>query len=153
MRKNWSRSVRGVVGGQADVVMCISRMWWSRFRMRDCVDQSRSSRGQIYVGVEVEVAEVFVEVGAAGGVSGGGGECEHEIGDGMRPRVQDPEVTCIQAELCDEEGMIGKDWNANDVGEESGDDVVVYCGEWIIPVCPVGGWTPDVVVVEDIATQ
>ena len=59
MRKNWSRSVRGVVGGQADVVMCISRMWWSRFRMRDCVDQSRSSRGQIYVGMEVEVAEVL----------------------------------------------------------------------------------------------
>ena len=48
---------------------------------------------------------------------------------------------------------MGKDWDANDVGEESGDDVVVYRGEWIIPVCPVGGWTPDVVVVEDIATQ
>ncbi len=35
VRKYWARSVRGVVGGQADVAMC-RRMWWYCFRMMEC---------------------------------------------------------------------------------------------------------------------
>ncbi len=35
VRKYWARSVRGMVGGQDDVVM-FGRMWWNHFRMREC---------------------------------------------------------------------------------------------------------------------
>ena len=52
------------------------------------------------------VVEVFVEVDSVSRVSGGGGECKHEIRDGSCPGVQNPKSAGIR------------------VGDESGNDVV-----------------------------
>ncbi len=46
-------------------------------------------------GVEVDIAEVFVEVDAISCVLGGGGEREHEVRDGPCPRVQNPKATGV----------------------------------------------------------
>jgi len=67
---------------------------------------------------------VFVEVGSIGCMSGGGGECKHEVRDYTCPGVQNPKSTSIEAELCNEEGMVGEGGDSNGVGDESGNDVV-----------------------------
>ncbi len=64
----------------------------------------------------MDVVEVFVEVDSVSCVSGGGGECKYEVRDGSRSRVQNIKAASTQAELCDEEGVMRKDWDANDVG-------------------------------------
>ena len=61
-----------------------------------------------------------VEVGSIGCVSGGGGECKHEVRDYTCPGVQNPK-------LCNEEGMVGEGGDSNGVGDEPGNDVV--CGQ------------------------
>ncbi len=67
-------------------------------------------------GVEVDVVEVFVKVDSISCMSGGAGECKHDIRDGSRPRVQNSKAAGIQAELCNEEGVMREDWDTNDVG-------------------------------------
>ncbi len=66
--------------------------------------------------VEVDVVELFVEVDSPSCMSGGAAEHKHEVRDGLHPRVQNAKAAGIQAELCDEEGMMREDWDANDVG-------------------------------------
>ena len=59
------------------------------------------------------VVEVFVEVDSVSRVSGGGGECKHEIRDGSCPGVQNSKAVGIEAELCNEEGDeggLGRRW-------------------------------------------
>ncbi len=45
----------------------------------------------------------------------------------------------VQAELCNEEGVMREDWDTNDVGWEAGNDVVGCRSEGAIPISPVGG--------------
>ncbi len=66
--------------------------------------------------MEVDVVEVFVEVDFVSCVSCGAGEGKHEVRDGSCPRVQNTKAAGIQAELCNEEGMMREDWDTNDVG-------------------------------------
>ena len=53
------------------------------------------------------VVEVFVEVDSVSRVSGGGGECKHEIRDGSCLGVQNSKAVGIEAEFCNEEGDEG----------------------------------------------
>ncbi len=46
----------------------------------------------------------------------GAGERKHEIRDGSCPRVQNTKAASIQAELCNEEGVMREDWDTNEVG-------------------------------------
>jgi hypothetical protein len=64
----------------------------------------------------VDVVEVFVEVDSVSCVSGGAGERKHEVRDGLCPRVLNTKAVGVQAELCNEESMMRKDWDTNDVG-------------------------------------
>jgi len=57
------------------------------------------------------------------------------------------------AELCDEEGMVGEGGDANNVGDEPCGDLVGSCCKGAIPVSPIGWGCVCVVVVEDVATQ
>jgi len=57
-------------------------------------------------GVKLDAVEVFVVVDSGSCMSGGGGEREHEVRDGVHSRVQNLEATGIQAELCDGKGMM-----------------------------------------------
>jgi hypothetical protein len=87
----------------------------------------------------VVVVEVFVEVDSVSRVSGGGGECKHEIRDGTcPPGVQNPKAAGIEAELCNEEGVMREDWDADGVGYEAGDDVVGSPRKGAIPISPIG---------------
>ncbi len=65
----------------------------------------------------MDVVEVFVEVDSVSCVLCGAGERspKHEVRDGSCPRVQNTKATGVQAELCDEEGVM-RDWDTNDVG-------------------------------------
>jgi hypothetical protein len=72
----------------------------------------------------MDVVEVFVEVDSVGRMSGGGGECEHEVRDCTCPGVQNPKSAGIEAELCNEEGVMGEGSDSDGVGDESGNDVV-----------------------------
>ncbi len=45
--------------------------------------------------MEVDIAEVFVEVDAISCVLGGGGEHEYEVRDGLCPGVQNPVAVII----------------------------------------------------------
>ena len=65
----------------------------------------------------MDVVEVFVQVDSVGCVSGGGGECKHEVRDYTCPGVQNPK-------LCNEEGMVGEDGDSDGVGDESSNGVV-----------------------------
>ncbi len=64
----------------------------------------------------MDIVEVFVEVDSISCMSGGAGECKHEVRDSSCPSIQNAKAASIQAELCNEEGMMREDWNANDVG-------------------------------------
>jgi hypothetical protein len=59
---------------------------------------------------------VFVVVDPISCVSCGAGECKHEVRDGLCPRVQNTKAASIQAELCNEEGVMREVWDTNDVG-------------------------------------
>ncbi len=65
--------------------------------------------------MEVDFVEVFVEVDFVGCVSCGAGECKHEVRDGSCLRVQNTKAAGIQAELCDEEGVMREELDTNDV--------------------------------------
>ena len=101
----------------------------------------------------MDIVEVFVEVDSVGCLSGGGGECKHEVRNYTCPGVQNPKSAGVEAELCNEEGMIREDGDANGVGDEAGDDVVGICPKGAIPIGPVGRGCVCVVVVEDVAAQ
>jgi hypothetical protein len=62
------------------------------------------------------MVEVFVEVDSVICMLGGAGECKHEVREGSRLRVQHAKAAGVQAELCNEEGVMSEDWDANDVG-------------------------------------
>jgi hypothetical protein len=64
----------------------------------------------------MDVVEVFVEVYSVSCVFRGTGECKHEVRDGSCLRVRNTKAAGIQAELCDEEGVMREDWGTNDVG-------------------------------------
>ncbi len=66
--------------------------------------------------MEVDVAEVFVEVDSISCMLDGAGEREHEVRDGSHPSIRNPKATGVQAELCNEEGVVREAWDANDVG-------------------------------------
>ena len=94
---------------------------------------------------------MFVEVDSVGHVSGGGGECKHEIRDCTCPGVQNPKSAGIEAELCkNEEGVVGEGGDSDDVGDESGNYVVGCRCKGVIPVGPIGWGFVRVVVVEDV---
>ncbi len=57
--------------------------------------------------------ELFVEVDSISCVLCGAGERKHEVRDGSCPRVQNTKAPGVQAELCDEEGMMREDWDTN----------------------------------------
>jgi hypothetical protein len=62
-------------------------------------------------------------------VLGGGGDCEHEFWVDAHPRVQDPKAAGIQAELCDEECVMRKDWYTND--QRSWRGIMQLC-DWLL---------------------
>ena len=62
-----------------------------------------------------------------GRVSGGCCECEHEVRDCTCPGVQYPKSAGIEAELCNEEGVLGEGGDSDGVGDESGNYVVGCC--------------------------
>ena len=53
-------------------------------------------------------------------MTGGGGEGKHEVRDCTCPGVQNSKSAGSEAELCDEEGMMGGAGDADGVGDESG---------------------------------
>jgi hypothetical protein len=55
----------------------------------------------------MDVVKMFVEVDSVGRVSGGGGECKHEVRDCTCPGVQNPKPAGTEAELCNETGGVG----------------------------------------------
>ncbi len=50
----------------------------------------------------MDVVEMFVEVYSIGRMSGGGGECKHEVRDCTCPGIQNPKSAGVEAELCNE---------------------------------------------------
>ena len=101
----------------------------------------------------MDVVEMFVEVDSIGSVSGGGGECYHEIQDCTCPGVQNPKYAGTEAELCNEEGMVGEGGYSDGVGDESSNDVVGRRCKGAIPVGPIWWGFVRVVVAEDVAAQ
>jgi hypothetical protein len=69
----------------------------------------------------VDAVEVFVEVDSVSRVSGGGGECKHEVRDGTCPGVQNSKAAGIEAELCNEEGVMREGGDTDGAGDEAGD--------------------------------
>ena len=53
----------------------------------------------------MDVVELFVEVDSVGCMSGGGGECNHEVRDCTCPWVQNSKSSGVEAELW--EGVMG----------------------------------------------
>ena len=102
----------------------------------------------------MNVVEVFVEVDSVGCVPGGGGERKHEVRDCTCPGVQNPKSAGVEAELCNEEGVMGEGGDSDGVRDELGNDVVVgsQC-KGAIPVGPIGRGFVRVVVVENVAAQ
>ena len=85
-------------------------------------------------------------------MSGGCCECEHEVRDCTCPGVQYPKSAGIEAELCNEEGVVGEGGDSDGVGDESGTYVVGCQCKGAIPVSPIRwGFVRVVVVVEDVA--
>ena len=70
-------------------------------------------------------------------MSCGGGESEHEVRDCTCLGVQYPKSTGIEAELCNEEGVVGEGGDSDGVGDESSNGVV-GCRCRAIPVGPFG---------------
>ena len=98
----------------------------------------------------MDVVEMFVEVDSVGRVSGGGGECKHEVRDCTCPGVQNPKSASTEAELCNEKGVVGEGDDSDGVGDESGDDVVGCRCKGAIPVSPIWWGFLRVIVVEDV---
>ena len=96
---------------------------------------------------------MFVEVDSVSRVLGGGGERKHEVMDGTCPGVQNPKSAGVEAELCNDEGVIGEGGDSNGVGDEASNDVVGSRCKWAIPIIPIGQGYVRVVVVEDVAAQ
>ena len=65
----------------------------------------------------MDVVEVFVEVNSVGCMTNGGGECKHEVRDCTCLGVQNPKSAGVEAELCDEEGMMGE------IGDSYGSEI------------------------------
>ena len=103
--------------------------------------------------MELDVVDVFVEVDSVSRVSGEVGERKHEVRDGTCPRVQNPKAAGVYAELCNEEGVMREDRDADDVGYDAGNDVIGSRHKGAIPLCPVGWGFVRLVVVEDVAAQ
>lgn len=101
----------------------------------------------------MDVVEMFVEVDSVGCVSGGGGECKHEVRDCTCPGVQNPKSAGTEAELCNEKGVVGEGGDSDGVGDESGNDVVGRRCKGAIPVSPIWWGFLRVVVVEDVTAQ
>ena len=101
----------------------------------------------------MDVVEMFVEVDSVGRVSGGGGECKHEVRDCTCPGVQNPKSAGAKAELCNEEGVMGEGGYSDGVGDESGNDVVGSQCKGAIPIGPIRRGFVRVVVVENVAAQ
>jgi len=69
----------------------------------------------------------------------------------MCPGVQYPKSAGIEAELCNEEGVVGEGEDSDGVGDESGNYVVGCQCKGSIPVGPIRWGFFCVVVVEDVA--
>ncbi len=96
---------------------------------------------------------MFVEVDSVSHVLGGGGEGKHEIRVGTCLGVQNPKAVGIDAELCNEEGVMGEGWDTDEVGDEEGNDVIGSRRKGAIPIGPIRRGGVHVVVVEDISAQ
>ena len=72
----------------------------------------------------MDVVEVFVEVDSVSCVLDGGGECKHEVRDCSCQGVQHPKTAGVEAELCNEESVMGEGGDSDGVGDEPGNDVV-----------------------------
>ncbi len=101
----------------------------------------------------MDIVEVFVEVDSISCMSDGGGECKHEVRDCSCSGVQNPKSAGIEAELCNEEGMMGEGGDSDGVGDEPGNDVVGSQCKGAIPVGPIGRGFVCVVVIENITAQ
>ena len=77
-------------------------------------------------------------------------QCEHEVRDCTCPGVQYPKSAGIEAELCNEEGVVGEGGDSDGVGDESGIYVASCQCKGAIPVGPIGWGFVCVVVVEDV---
>ena len=84
-------------------------------------------------------------------MSGGCCECEHEVRDCTCPGVQYPKSAGIEAELCNEEGVVGEGGDSDGVGDELGNHVVGCQCKGSISVGPIGWGFVRVVVLDDIA--
>jgi hypothetical protein len=69
------------------------------------------------------------------------------------PGVRNPKFAGIEAELCNEEGVMGEGSDSDGVGDESGNDVVSSQCKGVIPVGPIGRGFVRVVVIENVAAQ
>ena len=101
----------------------------------------------------MDVVEMFVEVDSIVRVSGGGGECKHKIRDCTCSGIQNPKSAGVEAELCNEEGVVGEGGDSDGVGDESCNYVVCRRCKGAIPICPIRWGFVCVVVVEDVAAQ
>ena len=84
-------------------------------------------------------------------MSGGCCEREHEVRDCTCPGVQYPKSSGIEAELCNEDGVVGEGGDSDGVGDELGNHAVGCRCKGSIPVGPIGWGFVRVVVVEDVA--
>jgi len=101
----------------------------------------------------MDVVEVFVEVDSVGCLSGGGGECKHEVRDCTCLGVQNPKSAGVEAELYNEEGLMGEGSDSDGFGDESGNYVVGSQSKGGIPVGPIGWGFIHVIVTENVAAQ
>ena len=65
----------------------------------------------------MDVVEVFIEVDSISRVSGEGGERKHGVRDGTCPGIQYPKAAGVEAEFCNEEGVMREGGDADGVGE------------------------------------
>ena len=101
----------------------------------------------------MDVVEAFVEMNSVGCMASGGGECKHEVRDCTCPGVQNPKSAGVEAELCDEEGMMGETGDSYSVGDEPGNDVVGSLCKGSVPVGPIWRGFVRVVMIEYVAAQ
>ena len=86
-------------------------------------------------------------------MSGVGCERKHDVRDDMCLGVQNSKAAGVEAELCNEEGVMREGRDTDGVGDEAGNDVVHSCREGTIPISPIERGCVRVVVVEDVAPQ
>ena len=99
----------------------------------------------------MDVVELFVEVDSVGCMSGGGGECKHEVRDCTCPWVQNSKSSGVEAELW--EGVMGGGGDSGGVRDEPGNDVVGGQCKGAIPVGPIERGFVCVVVIENVDAQ